>query len=323
MSLRPFRFAVQSGGTESPPAWRELARRVEGLGYSTLHVADHYIGPGPAVAAANHPVQRLAAIPAMAAAAEATTTLKVGCRVLCTGYHNPVVAAKELATIDWLSEGRLEVGLGAGWVASEYDAMGVAFEPAGRRVDRLVEFVAVIRACFSGEPVDVAGDIHSATGFTAVPAPTHGGPPLMIGGGSPRVLRFAGLVADVVSVNFDNSSARIGTEGVTSGAAEATDAKIAWIREGAGDRFGDLELEVGAYFTAITDDPTAALDRIAAMVDVDPSALAGNPHVLAGPVDAVVDALLDRRERHGFSYVTVDDRVADAFAPVVARLAGR
>jgi probable F420-dependent oxidoreductase len=323
VTSRPFRFAVQSGGTDTPDAWRDLARRAEELGYSTLAIADHYIGPGPALDAANHPVQQLAAIPAMVVAAEATSDLLVACRVLSTGYHNAVVAAKELATIDWLSRGRLEVGLGAGWVASEYEAMGVPFERAGRRVDRLVEFTAVLRACFSGAPVDEDGGLVSASGFTAVPEPPHGPPPLMIGGGSPRVLRFAGSVADIVSVNFDNSSGRIGAEGVASGATDATAQKIAWVRDGAGDRFDDIELEVGAYFTAVTTDTQRALDRIATMVGVTPELLDGNPHVLVGSTDGIVDTLLARREEHGFSYVTVDDRVMEVFAPVVAALAGR
>lgn len=323
MTNRPFRFGVQSGGADSPDAWRELARRAEDLGYATLSVADHYIGPGPALEAANHPVQQLAAIPAMAVAAEATSDLRVACRVLSTGYHNAVVAAKELATIDWLSRGRLEIGLGAGWVSSEYEAMGVPFERAGRRVDRLIEFTSVLRACLSGTPVDETGEIVSASGFTAVPEPPHGPPPLMIGGGSPRVLRFAGRVADTVSVNFDNSSGRIGPEGVASGEADATAEKIAWVRDGAGDRFDDIELEVGAYFTAVTADPGRALDRIASMVRLAPDLLGGNPHVLVGSAEAIVDTLLARREEHGFSYVTVDDRVMEAFAPVVTRLAGR
>ncbi|MEQ8716790.1 MAG: TIGR03621 family F420-dependent LLM class oxidoreductase [Acidimicrobiales bacterium] len=323
MTARPFRFAVQSGGTDTPDAWRDLARRAEQLGYSTLAVADHYIGPGPALEAANHPVQQLAAIPAMTVAAEATTDLSVACRVLSTGYHNAVVAAKELASIDWFSGGRVEVGLGAGWVSSEYEAMGVPFERAGRRVDRLIEFTSVLRACFAGGPVDENGEIVSASGFTAVPEPPHGRPPLMIGGGSPRVLRFAGGVADTVSVNFDNSSGRIGAEGMASGAAEATAAKIAWVRDGAGDRFADIELEVGAYFTAVTGDPQRALDRIATTVGVAPELLDGNPHVLVGSAEEIVDTLLARREQHGFSYVTVDDRVMEAFAPVVAALAGR
>src|SRR5687767_2999712 len=123
--VRPFRFAVQAYSAESAGAWRDLARKVEELGYSTLHLADHYIGPGPALSATNHPVQTLAAVPAMAVAAEATTTLRVGSRVLCIDYHHPVVLAKELATIDVLSEGRLEAGLGAGWLAGEYEAMGI------------------------------------------------------------------------------------------------------------------------------------------------------------------------------------------------------
>src|SRR5512143_2003932 len=127
---RPFRFAVQSFSAPDARTWRERARRAEALGYSALHLADHFIGPGPALAAGNHPVQTLAAVPAIAAAAEATRTLRVGCRVFCVDYRHPVVFAKEAATLDLLSEGRLELGLGAGWLRAEYDALGIPFDPA-------------------------------------------------------------------------------------------------------------------------------------------------------------------------------------------------
>ena len=128
---RPFRFAVQSFSASSGKEWTDRARHVEDIGYSTLFVADHYIGPGPSLAATHHPVQELAAVPAMTLAAEVTTTLRVGARVMCIDYRNPVVLAKEMATIDLFSEGRLELGLGAGWLENEYRSMGVPFDPPG------------------------------------------------------------------------------------------------------------------------------------------------------------------------------------------------
>src|SRR5205085_7831746 len=130
-------------------------RKCEDLGFSTLHVADHYIGPGPALAATNHPVQSLAAVPAMAMAAESTTTLRIGSRVLCIDYHHPVVLAKELATLDLLSDGRIEAGLGAGWLAPEYDAMGIPLASAGRRIDKLAAVVDLLHDCFAGGEVKI------------------------------------------------------------------------------------------------------------------------------------------------------------------------
>ncbi len=321
MTSTAFRFGVQSYAPTSPDGWRDQARRAEALGYSAFHLADHYLGPGPALAATNHPVQVVAAIPAMAVAAEATSTIRVGCRVLCVDYHQPVVLAKELATIGWFAGGRLEVGLGAGWLANEYDAMGIAFDAAGIRVDRLAETVSLLRAFFAGGPLDVTGTHVHATGFEAVPVPPEP-PSIMIGGGSPRVLRLAGEQADIVSINFDNRSGRIGPEGFGSGTAERTAAKIDWVREGAGVRFDALELEIAAYVTVVTDDRDGVLGGLAGMFGFTPEQLGAHPHALVGDVEQIADLLVERRERHGISYVTVGAEVMDAFAPVVARLAG-
>ncbi|MEL6893699.1 MAG: LLM class flavin-dependent oxidoreductase, partial [Actinomycetota bacterium] len=187
---RPFRFAVQSFNAESPQAWRDRARRAEELGYSSLHVADHYLGPGPALEATRHPLQEFASVPLMTMAAEATTTLRVGARVFCIDYRPLAVLVKEAATIDWASGGRLEFGLGAGWLAGEYEALGIPMDAAGVRVSRLEEYVQAAKLVLSGEPVEFDGEHVSLTGFSGAPArPTP--PPIMIGGGAQRVLTIA------------------------------------------------------------------------------------------------------------------------------------
>lgn len=319
----PFRFGVQTYTAPTPEHWREQARRAEALGFDVLNLADHVIGPGPALAATNHPVQDVAAIPAMTVAAEATTTLRVGCRVLCVDYRNPVMLAKELATIDFFSGGRLEVGLGAGWLENEYHAIGVGFDRAGVRIERLLEQIAVLRACFGEGEVDVTGDHVHAVGFEGVPKPVQRpAPPLMIGGGSPRVLGIAGREADIVSLNFDNSSGKIGPAGVGSSTADLTADKIEWIRAGAGDRFDDLELEIGAYFTIVTDDRLGTLWKTAPMLGLTSEQLADHPHALVGSVEEICDQLVKRREEYGISFITVGGAAMDAFAPVVDRLAG-
>jgi probable F420-dependent oxidoreductase len=318
---RPFRFAVQSYSATSGQDWRDQARRAEDLGYGALHLADHVIGPGPALAATNHPVQDVAAIPAMAVAAEATTTLTIGCRVLCTDYRNPVILAKELATLDLFAPGRIEIGLGAGWLANEYAAIGVPFDRPGVRIDRMLETLAVIRACFAGEPVDVVGEHVHATGFTATP-PRPATPRLMIGGGARRILGIAAREADVVSLNFDNSAGRIGPEGIGSGTADGTAEKIGWVRTAAGTRFDSLELEIGAYFCAVTDQTEATLGAMAPRLGLTAEQLAEHPHALIGSVDQIIEHLLDRRERYGISSVTVGRTVAEQFAPIVAKLTG-
>jgi probable F420-dependent oxidoreductase len=319
---RPFRFGLQSYAAKSAADWREQARRAEALGFSTFSVADHVIGPGPALDATNHPVQDVAAMPAMAVAIEATSTINVGSRVFCVDYRQPVMFAKELATLDFFSEGRLEIGIGAGWLQGEYEAMGVRWDPAGVRLDRMVEAVELIRAHFGEGLVEVDGTYVHASGFEGVPKPVNPRPPIMIGGGARRVLGIAGREADIVSLNFDNSSGKIGPDGVGSSTAEITAQKIDWIRAGAGDRFDDLEIEIGAYFTVVTDQRDATLAQMAPMFAMEPDELAVHPHALIGSVESICEQLVERRETYGISYVTFAARVVDAVAPIVERLAG-
>lgn len=317
-----FRFGVQTFSASSGKEWRERAKRVEALGYSTLHLADHFLGPGPALEATNHPLQELAAVPAMAVAAEATTTLRVGCRVFCIDYRHPVMLAKEAATLDFFSEGRLEIGLGAGWLQGEYEAAGMRFDPAPVRIDRLAETVGALKALMGEGQVDLAGEHVRASGFEGAPKPIQKPhPPIMIGGGSKRILKLAAEQADIVSFNFNNRSGKIGPEGVLSATAEATKKKAAWVRECAGARADDLEFEVGAYFTFVTDDGAAMAKGMGGAFGLEAEDMLKHPHALIGTVDAICEELERRREEHGFSYVTVGDNVMEAFAPVVARLA--
>lgn len=318
-STKPFRFAVQSAAAASGAAWRELARRTEGEGFSTLYVADHYVD------SASNGGQVLAAWPAMSVAAAVTETLRVGARVLCIDYHHPVVLAKQAATLDLLSDGRLDLGLGAGWVGSEYEQMGLSMDDAPTRIARLADTVSFVRKFFTGEALDATGSIPAA-GFAGQPVPVQaGGPPIMIGGGARKVLTLAGQVADIVSFNFDNRSGKVGPQSVQSAAASVMEQRIGWVREGAGDRFDSIELEVGAYFTVVTPDtPTAqgTAAKMGEMFGMSADDMLAHPNALIGTVDEICDRLVERRERYGISFVTVSDRNLDSFAPVVARLAG-
>ncbi len=316
----PFRFAVQAYRPESGRAWRELARRVEGLGYSVLHTSDHYLGPGPVAEASGHRPVTLAPVPAMAVAAEATTTLRVGCRVFCVGYHSPYVLAKEIATLAELSGGRTEVGLGAGWLQAEYEAMGLTFPPAGERITHLAEFIALLKDFFAGRPADTQGAHVRVSGMSPLPL-LDAAPPLIVGGGAPRVLRLAGAQADVVSINFDNRSGVLGPDSIASSGHQQTVQKLGWVREGAGERFDSIELETGAYFLAIDGGDTTP-EQLTARTGLAEEELRTFPHALVGSVDAVCEELERRREVYGFSYVTVGDRAVEAFAPVVDRLTG-
>jgi probable F420-dependent oxidoreductase len=318
-----FRFAVQSFSASSASEWCERARRVEALGYSALHLADHILGPGEAIAATNHPIQELAAVPAMAAAAAATETLRIGCRVFCVDYRHPAVLAKETATLDLLSEGRLEIGLGAGWLRGEYEALGMNFDKASIRIDRLAEVIGLLKAHFAGDDINLAGEHVNIRGYSGAPAPVQKPhPPIMIGGGSRRILSLAGREADIVSFNFNNRAGIIGPDGVKNSTEEKTQEKLAWVREAAGDRFDDLEFEIGTYFTVVGDGSDAAANGMAAAFGLTPEQMRRHPHGLFGTPDEICEELQRRREAFGISYITVPDNAFEAFAPVVAKLTG-
>lgn len=319
---KPFRFGVQSFNAESGAEWAERARRAEALGYSTLHLADHLLGPGAALTRANHPEQNLAAIPAMAYAAAVTTTLNIGCRVFCIDYHNPLVLIKSAATIDHLSGGRVEFGLGAGWIEEEYAAVGLTFDEPRVRIDRLADVIQGVRAFVGEGEVAVANDTLDWKEFAGVPKPV-GTLPLMVGGGSPRILRMAGREADIVSLNFNNRSGKIGPDGVQLSSAAETLKKVGWVKEGAGDRFSDIELEIGAYFTVVADNPAPAVAQFAQVFGLSEEDMLAHPHALFGSAAAIAEELQRRREAFGISYITVPDSAMEAFAPVVAALSGR
>jgi probable F420-dependent oxidoreductase len=319
---RPFRFALQAFEAPTAAAWVDTARRAEALGYCTLFTTDHHFGPGEIAQASGHRPVDVAPISAMTMAAAVTTTLRVGCRVFCVDYHHPVVLAKELATVDFLSGGRLEAAVGAGWVQAEYDGLGIAMERPGVRIARMAEVVGLLRAHWAGQPLEVHGDYVNVSGFSGTPLPIQQPVPIMIGGGSPKVLRLAGRLADIVSFNFNNAAGKLGPNSVTSATEEQTIEKIQWVREGAGDRFGQIELEIGAYFIAVTDDATTAAEAIGSRFGVGGDAILSHPHALIGTVDAICDTLHKRREMFGISYITIAQRHLDEFAPVIDLLAG-
>ena len=323
---KPFRFGLQAFNPKSPEAWREMLRKTEDLGYSAYHLADHFLGAGPAIESTGHPPQLLGAVPAMAMALEYANSIKVGARVFCMDYREPVILAKEAATMDYLSGGRLELGLGAGWIEAEYKAVGIPFEPIGQRLDKFQNVVSAIKAFMSGDPLSIQNDHIQWEGFSGSPARPQC-PPIMIGGGSKRVLTIAGREADIVSLNFNNRAGVLGPDGMLSGLAEQTAKKIDWIRDGAGERFDDIELEIGAYMTIVTDHQEATAKAIADPFGMPVDDLLAGPHNLIGSVDYICEELQRRREVYGISYITVlddgENNMVEQFAPVVAKLAGQ
>src|SRR5690242_3183283 len=240
MDRPPFRFGVQAANAAGSREWRDTVHRVEDLGYTTLFLADHYLGPGPAQREARTPRQDLAPIAAMAAAAAWTETLRIGCRVFCIDYHVPAVLAKEATTLDLLSDGRLEFGVGAGWSGVEYAAMGVEFDRPGRRIAKLAEVVALIRAHWRGEELDFSGEFVEVHGYPGRPRPVQRPhPPIIIGGGGQRVLTLAGREADIVSISSVPFVAQ-DTDGL--GPQAVAERRIGFVRAAAGERFGSLDV---------------------------------------------------------------------------------
>lgn len=319
----PFRFAVRSSQADSIGAWRDKARQAEDLGYFAFHVSDHVLGPGVAMERSSHPPAGLAAVPALMALADATSSLRIGARVMCLDYHHPVVLAKEMATIDLLSEGRLEVGLGAGWLTAEYEALGIPFDPAATRIDRLAEAVHLFKQLFADGPVSFQGKHFGVEGFEGAPKPVQRPhPPITIGGGSRRVLQLAAREADIVGINFDNRSGVLGVGGFARSGTDQTLQKVQWVRDGAGERRNDIEIEIGVYATAVTDDPSSVAERLGTTFGLTASDMMTHPHVLVGSVDGLCEELERRRAVYGISYFTVGEDSVSSFAPVVDRLAG-
>lgn len=309
---RPFRFGVQCTGAGLDAAgWRDLARRVEGLGYSTLYMPDHFDDTP------------LAPMVGIAFAAAATERLRVGHLVLGNDYKHPVVVAKEAATIDLLSDGRLELGLGAGWMLTDYEQLGIPYDPPAVRIARLAEACAVVKGCFADGPFSFAGEHYTITGHDALPAPVQRPhPPLVIGGGGPKLLRLAGREADIVGINPNLRAGAITADAALDTLADVTLRKVGWVREGAGDRFADIELQIRYFVAAITDDARGFAELVGGGFGIGADDALASAVALVGTVDSVCDALVQRREEWGVSYVVLGEDTFEAFAPVVERLAG-
>jgi len=312
MGAHPFRFAVEVHGPLDGSTWTDTVRELEALGYSTLFVPDHFDeGLGP--------------ITAMATAAVLTTTMKVGALVFDCDYRHPAVLARELASIDLLSEGRLEVGLGAGWKKLDYDRSGIQMDPPKARVDRMIEHAQILKALFADEaPVDFEGEHYRITELPGSPRPhTSGGPPFVIGGGQRRVLRFAGAFADIVGVNASIHSVEVDTAAAHDAMPERIDEKVGWLREGAGARFDRIEINAWLAAAEITDDTAGMADLMGQLFSAEPKDVLASPLTLIGSVSECADRLRERRERWGYSYTVIPGEKARDFAPLVAQLTGQ
>jgi probable F420-dependent oxidoreductase len=305
-----FRFALQVSKAESPGDWRRLARQAEDLGYSTLYVPDHLD-------------DQWSPMVACAVAAEATTTLRVGTLVLDNDFRHPVLLAKEAATLDIVTEGRFEFGIGAGWMTTDYQQSGIPMDAPSVRISRLEESLEIIRAMWRDGSATFAGEHYDVREVVGAPKPlTPGGPPIVIGGGSKRILTLAGRHAEVVSIVPSLAAGHIGREVAAESVVEKYRERVRWARDAAGERADDLELQCWTVAVQVVPNAQEVFEAMAPVFDLTPDQLRAAPLALIGTVSEIADTLRRRREELGFSYIVVHEAEFEALAPVVAELAG-
>lgn len=314
--MRPFRFLATINDNDGFADLTSVARKAEAVGCSGFVLPDHLMA--------------YAALPTLAMVAQATERLRVGTFVLNICLRHPAVLAQDLATLDALSGGRLDVGLGAGWNKPEHDSIGIPFEPVGTRIKRLTEAIAIIKGCFAEGPFSFQGEYYSVTDLDGAPKPAQSPhPPIFLGGGGKRLLTLAGREAQIIGLApriVPGDQPTLEPKSIT---LAATEEKIGWVRAAAGDRFDELEFNTYPSNgpTVITDDPRAEanrrIDRIRQRTGVELTVeeILESPHAYIGSVKSLTQKFLDLRERFGINSFLVDD--LDALAPVVEELAGR
>ncbi len=261
-------------------AWRDLARQTEDLGYSCLFIPDHFGDQfGPLVA--------------LTVAAEATTTLRVGSLVFDNDYRHPVDLAKEIATLDLASEGRVEFGIGAGWMTSDYDEAGIPLDSPGVRVDRMIEGLAVMKGLWANEKFSFTGKHYELKDAQGLPRPhTAPHPPILIGGGARRVLTVAAREADIVGVNMDLRAGRVSQEMIDGARPERFDERLEWVRAAAGARFDSLDIQALTFFVMVVPNRQQVLEAMAPTMGMTPEVAGATPPALVGTVEEICEQLV-------------------------------
>jgi probable F420-dependent oxidoreductase len=313
VSNRNFRFGVIVPKAGSGKELTELARKAEGSGYSSLFVPDHFID------------HDLAPTVALAHVAAVTDTLRIGPLVLGNDYKHPVVLAREAATLDLLSAGRLELGIGAGWMTADYEKAGLPLDRASVRIARLAESIAVLKGLFADGPFTFHGEHYRVTELDGQPKPVQRPfPPFLIGGGAPKILGLAAREAQIVGINANlRSGVGEGRDAMESLTPGATDQKLDWLKRAAQGRFDELEIQTLVGFVHVDRNGMRIIEMMAESFGISADDARMIPVTLVGTPDEIVDVLERRRDRWQMSYVVVPSEAVDAFAPVVERLAGR
>lgn len=297
-------------GAGSKAEWVARARRAEALGYSTLVMPDHLIGT------------RMAVAPALVLAAEVTTRLRVGSFVFDNDFRHPAVLAQEIGTVDILTGGRFEFGIGAGWMRGEYDKTGIPFDGGGTRVDRMAEALTIIKGLFGAEPVTFKGTHYTITDLEGACKPVQQPhPPILIGGGGKRLLSIAATQADIISImpraKHDGSGLEDG-----DATAEAFDRKLRLVGEIAGSRLDQIEFNTLVQEVIVTDDGRGSAAKLTGEWGLSVEDLLGSPLLLIGTKDEITQKLRVMRDRLRISYVTVFEKNMEALAPVIQPLLG-
>jgi probable F420-dependent oxidoreductase len=298
MTGRRFRFGVVAAGARSGEEWAEKARRIESMGYATVLTPDGL-------------KYTLAPLPALTAAAMATGSLRVGTYVIANDFRNPVLLAKEAATVDVLSGGRFELGIGVGRPAAAEDnrMLGIPFDSGTLRVARLEESLAVLKALLSGQMATAPGPHYATVNAQISPLPVQKPwPPILVGASKRRLLELAAREADIIALGVAPTEP-------DSGVAE----RIGWIRDAAGPRFEQIELNLSLMAVG------QQVPRwIASQMGLTAESLArsGAASALTGTTREMVETLQRRRESLGISYIAVAEELMEGLAPVVERLTG-
>jgi probable F420-dependent oxidoreductase len=313
----PFRFGCINEQMKPAKEWRDHVRRIESLGYDILLMRDHFV---PDVFG-----DTFGPITALMSAADATSTLRVGSMVICNDFRHPAVLAKEAATIDLLSEGRFELGLGAGWMREEYERMGLEFDPPSLRIKRLEESLHVMRGLMHPGHFSHQGQHYAIRELDGFPKPVQSHIPIMIGGGNRKILNLAGREADIVGILLTNVSSGVVVNDPLGRSSESVKQKIEWVKEGSGDRFDEIELN-SAVDVVVTDDRLSATEEFIVQrgwQGISVEQVWDMPSVFIGTREQIADEMYVRREEFGFSYYWVADNKIEEFAPLVQLLRGK
>jgi len=307
---RKFRFGAQVYWAPNATAWTSKACKIADLGYSSLLMPDHFNETfGPLVA--------------LMRAALAAPSLRIGTLVLDNDFRHPVELAKELATLDLMSDGRLELGLGAGWMLTDYQQSGIPYDSPQVRIDRFEESIAILKGLFSEGRYSFTGKHYKIAELEGQPKPVQKPhPPIMIGAGGKRMLSIAAREADIVNVTFSMARGIWDSEASATGTAESTKKKIQWLRDVAGERLRQIELSVPVFVAKVTDQQRGTAENLVSRYGLTAEQVLASPHFLVGSLGWIVEELERRRAEYGFSYIIFGGETHEVLGPVVARLAG-